>query len=155
MRNIFRLALSFLLPLVVGGASAYFTFNGLEDWYPTLVKPSFNPPNYVFGPVWTVLYLLMGYSFYQVLKAEPSMERTRAILIFALQLLLNFWWSIFFFAFKRPEVAMVEILSLWFSILWMIAAFRSVSPRAAYIQIPYALWVAFATLLNISIWMLN
>jgi tryptophan-rich sensory protein len=156
MRNIRYILLSIclILPLAIGGLSGYLTVSGLNGWYTTLIKPSFNPPNYVFGPVWTLLYLLMGVSIYMIRTAEHPL-RKNATIIFAIQLVLNFWWSIIFFQMERPLAALVEIIVMWFSILYMIVSFRRIKPLAAYLQIPYLLWVSFATLLTASIWWLN
>ena len=120
-----------------------------------LIKPPFNPPNYLFGPVWSALYLLMGVSLFMIVKMEKSELRINAILVFGIQLFLNFWWSIFFFRFHRPDVALAEIVLMWFAILFMIFSFYKAKPVAAYLQIPYLLWVSFASVLNASIWWLN
>lgn len=149
------LILCLAIPLAAGGLSGYLTIAGLRDWYTTLSKPSFNPPNFIFGPVWTTLYLLMGISIYSVWEDKLNRDRTKAISIFAIQLFLNFWWSIIFFQFHSPFWALVEIIFLWLSILYMIVVFRSIRPLAAYLQIPYLLWVSFASLLTASIWWLN
>lgn len=155
LKTIGRLLVCILIPQVIGGLSAYITFEAIDGWYSTLAKPSFNPPNYVFGPVWTLLYLLMGVSLFLILNTEESIVRTRAVLVFGLQLFLNFWWSVFFFGFKRPEVALLEIITLWVAIIWMIFSFRRVKPVAAWLQIPYLLWVTFAMILNAAIYILN
>jgi len=144
------------VPLAIGGFSGFLTANEVNgDWFNSLVKPSFNPPNYLFGPVWSTLYLLMGVSLFMAVKEVGGELRTNAILLFCIQIFLNFWWSIFFFRFQRPDVALVEIIVMWFSILAMIFALHKVKPLAAYLQIPYLLWVSFATALNASFWWLN
>lgn len=153
--KIFRLIICLTIPLLVGGVSGYATVSSLQNWYPTLVKPSFNPPNYLFGPVWTLLYLLMGVSLYIIWSSPAGTVRNAAIFAFALQLFLNFWWSILFFGLHHPLAALAEIIAMWFAILYMIIAMRAVSPTAAYLQVPYLLWVSFATLLNAAIWWLN
>ncbi len=156
MKSIFQFILCITVPLAVGGFSGYLTANEIyDDWFVNLVKPAFNPPDYLFGPVWTALYLLMGVSLFIIVRAKKSGFRTDAILAFSMQLILNFWWSIFFFRFQRPDVALVEIILMWFSILFMIFTFRKLKPIAAYLQIPYLLWVSFATVLNASFWWLN
>ena len=131
------------------------TSGAIDYWYSDLLKPSFNPPNYVFAPVWTGLYILMGVSLFIIWNSEPGLLRSKAILIFLTQLFLNFWWSIFFFSFERPDVALVEIVVLWLSIAYMIYVFFKVKPIAAYLQVPYLAWVSFAAVLNQSIWWLN
>ncbi len=154
-RYILRFIICLAIPLLVGSLSGYLTVSAITGWYADLIKPSFNPPNYLFAPVWTSLYLLMGVSLYMVWHTEPSKTRTRAVLVFYIQLFLNFWWSIFFFRFERPDIALVEIALLWVSILYMIITFHKIKPIAAYLQIPYLLWVSFAAILNQAIWWLN
>jgi tryptophan-rich sensory protein len=143
------------MPLAIGGISGYMTAQNIQSWYPSLSKPFFNPPNAVFGPVWTVLYILMGISFYLVLREPPSEQKKQAIIIFVIQLLLNWWWSIFFFRFHWIGFAIVDIILLWLFILLMIRKFYHLSTIAANLQWPYFLWVSFASVLNISIWYLN
>lgn len=154
-RDIAVLILCIAMPLIAGGISGALTASAITDWYAGLVKPSFNPPNYLFGPVWTTLYVLMGISLYMIYQSEKSAARSNALLVFALQLFLNFWWSIFFFSFQRTDIALAEIALLWLSIVWMIVSFRKIKPVAAYLQIPYLCWVSFASLLNAAIWTLN
>lgn len=154
-KDIGLLIVCIAVPLIVGSVSGLFTAKEINGWLLTLNKPSFNPPNYLFGPVWTALYTLMGISLFLIYKSPLGPERTRALWIFALQLFLNFWWSIIFFAFHSPFWAMVEIICLWMCIAWMILSFLKVKPVAAYLQIAYLLWVSFASLLSISIWRLN
>jgi benzodiazapine receptor len=156
IKIVFQFVLSIVLPLAIGGFSGYLTANEInDDWFVNVIKPPFNPPNYLFGPVWTMLYILMGVSLFMVVRMQRSELRTNAILAFGLQLFLNFWWSIFFFRFHRPDVALMEIVILWFSILFMISSFYKLKPFAAYIQVPYLLWVSFASILNASLWWLN
>lgn len=142
-------------PIFIGGVSGYLTSGEIPGWYFNLQKPSFNPPNYLFGPVWTLLYLLIGISLYMIWSSPQSKERKSALQIFVIQLFLNFCWSLLFFSFHLLFVSAVEILILWLSILQMLRIFRKVNLVAFYINIPYLLWVSFATLLNISIWYLN
>jgi len=144
-----------MLPLVVGGISGFFTAGAVNDWYLTLNKPSFNPPSWVFGPVWTLLYLLMGWSLYRIWSLPASAQRNKAISVFFIQLTLNFFWSLIFFRWQAMGVALIEISALWITILWMIQLFRKLSPSAAIINIPYLLWVSFATALNAAYWSLN
>jgi len=144
-----------LIPLAIGGIAGFATATSITDWYITLNKPSFNPPNYLFAPVWTTLYTLMGISLFLVWKSPKSRDRNNALLIFALQLTLNFVWSFLFFKFNLLGVALVEIVLLWTSILMMIIFVRRISKLAAFIQVPYLLWVSFATILNTAIWLLN
>jgi translocator protein len=155
MKKILKLILCILIPEAVGGLSGYLTFNSIQNWYATLHKPVFNPPNFIFGPVWTLLYLLMGVSLYLVLNQPASEKRKMALGVLGLQLLLNFCWSIIFFTLQRPDWALVEITLLWLCIVWMITMMRPIKPLAAYLQIPYLLWVSFASALNFGIWLLN
>ena len=155
MRKIFLFIVCLVVPLTIGAISGIATSSGLKDWYFNLNKPSFNPPNYLFGPVWSFLYLLMGVSFYLILQETKSPLRKKAINIFILQLSLNFLWSFLFFKFQLLGLAFIEILLIWLSILWMILEFKKLNKTAAYLQIPYLLWVSFASLLNGTIWWNN
>jgi translocator protein len=152
---IFKLIASLLLPLVIGITAGVFTSQSLSDWYETLNKPSFNPPNWLFGPVWTVLYLLMGVSLFLVWKQDTSTERNLAIFVFMIQLLLNFAWSFFFFHFHAIGLALIEIIGLWISIVILLVLFYNIKPLAAYINMPYFLWVTFAAVLNAAYYWLN
>ena len=150
-----KFLISILLPLSLGAIAGMFTSQSVPEWYATLNRPSFNPPNWIFGPVWTTLYILMGISFFLIWKQEVSKVRNRAILIFLLQLLLNFAWSFIFFYFNMIGHALVEIILLWISIVMMLVVFYKIKPIALYINIPYLLWVTFATVLNASYYFLN
>jgi len=143
------------LPLGIGGVAGMFTSEAIPGWYATLNQPSFNPPNWIFGPVWTTLYIVMGISFFLIWKLEASKERNHAIGIFLVQLLLNFGWSFCFFYFKMIGLALIEIIALWISIALMLKRFYKLKPLAAYINIPYLLWVSFATVLNAAYYWLN
>src|SRR6186713_102462 len=138
--NIFKFIISIAIPLGVGYAGSIFTRNSIADgWYASLNQPSFNPPSSIFGPVWTVLYILMGISLYMVWKGVPDKKRENAIGVFALQLLLNFLWSLFFFYFKDIEIALLDIIALWISIVIMIWMFLRVRQLAAWLTLPYLL----------------
>ena len=150
-----KFLISLLLPLSLGAIAGMFTSQSVPEWYATLNRPSFNPPNWIFGPVWTSLYILMGISFFLIWKQEASKVRNRAILIFLLQLMLNFAWSFIFFFFNLIGLALVEIILLWISIVMMLVVFYKIKPVASYINIPYLLWVTFATVLNASYYVLN
>jgi benzodiazapine receptor len=145
-----------LIPIAIGAISGFITRNemGNGGWFDSLTKPSFNPPNAVFGPVWTTLYLLMGISLYLIWNT-PDNNRTKALFIFALQLFFNFWWSLLFFYFHLLFASVIDIIALWICIIWMIIVFKRMKPLAAYLQLPYLAWVSFASALDISIWMLN
>jgi tryptophan-rich sensory protein len=155
MKNIITFIACTLGVLLIGSISGLANAGNITGWYSTLQKPSFNPPNYLFGPVWTVLYILMGVSLFLIIKTPNTEQRTTALIIFAAQLFLNFMWSFIFFYFKLTGVAAIEIVLIWISIVFMIFLFYKLSPGAAYLQIPYLLWVSFASVLNISIWYLN
>ena len=144
------------MPLVVGGLSGFATAKGVETWYPTLIKPSFNPPAWIFGPVWTVLYILMGVAAFLVWRQGLEADGVkRALALFLVQLGLNGLWSILFFGLQRPGWALVEIVVLWVAIVVTLRAFWRVSPAAGWLLVPYLAWVSFATVLNGSLWMLN
>ena len=153
--QILKLVASLLLPLGIGGIAGIFTTDAIPGWYATLNQPSFNPPNWVFGPVWTTLYTILGISLFMIWKLDAGKERNQSILIFMVQLLLNFCWSFFFFYFKMIGVALADIFVLWVTIILMLVRFYKVKPLAAYINIPYLLWVTFATALNMAYFFLN
>ena len=155
MNNYLKFAICILLPFAVGGISATYTIEAIPNWYTTIQKPSFNPPNWVFGPVWTTLYVLMGVSFYLVLQKCTKEQVKSVVAIFGIQLTFNFFWSIIFFHWHAIGLAFADILLMWVSILLMIRWFYKISPLAAYMNIPYILWVSFASLLNGSIYLLN
>jgi len=149
------LALFVLIPVLVGVTASFATASSVSTWYIELNKPFFNPPNWLFGPVWTVLYVLMGVSSYIVYRTPESASRTLSLDTYGFMLVLNFFWSFLFFGFRMPGLAFIEILLLWFVIILMVIHFMRVSRLAALLQIPYILWVTFASLLNGSIWFLN
>lgn len=150
-----KLAVSLLLPLGAGTVAGLFTAKAVPEWYASLNRPSFSPPNWVFGPVWTALYILLGISLFLVWKLESGKGRNLAILVFLLQLLLNFGWSFIFFYFRMIGFALVEIVLLWITIVIMLYHFYKIKPVAAYINIPYLLWVTFASILNSAYYFLN
>lgn len=155
MNKFLKLFLCLITPLIIGGLSGVAAASGLGTWQAGLQKPFFNPPSFLFGPVWTSLYLLMGISLYLILQRPASELRKKAIGIFVLQMILNFCWSFIFFKFQMLGLALIEIIALWLSILMMIRVFKSLNPTSAWLQIPYLMWVSFATVLNASIWYLN
>jgi len=153
--KIFKLIISLTLPLGIGDIAGMFTAGAVPEWYATLIRPSFNPPNWLFGPVWTSLYLLMGFSLFLIWNQIKSKERNIAILIFLLQLAFNFAWSFIFFYFNMIGFALLEIIVLWCNIVTMLVLFYKIKPLAAYINIPYLIWVTFAAILNASYYLLN
>lgn len=144
-------------PLLAGAIGSVFTASSVATWFPTLIKPALNPPSWVFGPVWTVLYMLMGVAVFLV-WVNPGVikeEKRRALEIFGLQLILNILWSVLFFGLQSPLLALVDIVFLWCAILWTILAFARIARPAAWLLAPYLAWVTFATYLNAAIWLLN
>lgn len=136
---------------LAGVIGSVFTISAIPTWYAGLVKPDVRPPNWVFGPVWTTLYALMGIAGYLVW----SKRRGQALRIFGVQLVLNATWSIIFFGLQSPGWALVNIVALWLAIVGTIKEFYRVSKPAAYLLVPYLVWVSFASYLNYSIWVLN
>lgn len=155
MAKSLKLIIAILLPMVVGGFSGFLTANAINGWYATLHQPSFNPPNWVFGPVWTTLYLIMGISLYRIWRLPVSVERNQAIKIFTLQMTLNFFWSLIFFKWHLIGLALLEIIVMWIMIAAMIHHFRKLDAVAGYMNIPYLLWVSFASVLNGAYFILN
>ncbi len=146
--------ISLAIALLVGGLSALLTNMGMEN-YKTAQKPALTPPDIVFPIVWTVLFILMAISAARVYLAPVSRERSRGLLIYALQLAFNFLWSIFFFNLQAYGFAFFWLLALWVLILLMIIIFAQTDRLAGLLQIPYLLWVSFAAYLNFMVWMLN
>lgn len=132
------------------------TIPNIPGWYAGLVKPSFNPPNWIFGPVWTTLYVMMAYAFFRVLR-QPRFTagRSRAIGAFLVQIVLNALWSFAFFAAHSPLAGLVVVVLLWLCILWTMLEFWRLDTLAGALLAPYLAWVSFATLLNFMIWRLN
>lgn len=145
-----------MLCLAFGGIGAIATATSIHDWYISLNKPSFNPPNWVFGPVWSLLFVMMGIAAGLVWnKGFYHKWVQTALYHFGFQLILNGAWSMLFFGMKNPLWALVDIIALFILILFTIKWFKLVDKRAAYLLVPYACWVAFATILNFEIWRLN
>ena len=156
MSNTVKLILAVAIPLTVGGLSGFATARGVGTWYPTLVKPSFNPPAWVFGPTWTLLYITMGVAAFLVWRQGLDTRGVRlALTVFVVQLALNGLWSILFFGLRAPGLALIEILVLWLGILATTVLFWRVVPAAGWLMLPYLGWVSFAAVLNAAIWNLN
>ncbi|QOR36537.1 tryptophan-rich sensory protein [Clostridium sp. 'deep sea'] len=154
--DIFLLAISLLITLLVGYIGSIFTATSINDWYMSLNKPSFTPPSSVFAPVWTFIYILMGISLFLVWRQNTDIYYVRqALKLFFLQLFLNLAWSFAFFYLQSPFLALLIILLLLISIWYTIKAFKTVSKPAAYLLYPYLIWVSFAAILNAAIWWLN
>ena len=152
--NLPRLAPSIILPLAVGVLGSYFTASSIPTWYAALNKPVFAPPNWIFGPVWTTLYILMGISLY-LLWTSKKKGKEKVLRLFFIQLALNFLWSIIFFGMHNVFLAFVEIIALWIFIFLTIRQSLLVSKNAAYLLYPYIIWVTIASILNLLLLILN
>jgi tryptophan-rich sensory protein len=174
-----KLVVSLAIPLLAGWIGSLVTMPAIGSWYVTLVKPALNPPSWIFGPVWTLLYILMGVSLFIVWKNgwivqnqllssrnkgwnpwtrrfwSGDWQKGNIITIFRIQLVLNVVWPVIFFGWHQPGLAFFEIIALWFSILYTIVNFYRVSKTAAWLLLPYIFWVTFAGYLNLAIWMVN
>jgi len=154
-RDILALVLLVGLCLGVGGLGGAVTAESVTTWYATLNKPSFNPPNWIFGPVWTALYILMGVAAWRVWRAADRDTARGPLAVFALQLAVNLGWSVAFFGLRNPGLAVVVILALDLLVLATALMFRRIDRLAAWLLVPYLAWISFATLLNVTIWRLN
>jgi translocator protein len=154
--RIIKLIASILIPQAAGGIGALFTEPAVRTWYVGLNKPAFNPPNWIFGPVWTALFLMMGIALYLVWRdGLTDKNRITAVALFGAQIALNLLWSILFFGMHSPLAGLVEIAFLWAFILATMLAFFRVSMAAGLLLVPYFMWVSFASLLNYMLWSLN
>lgn len=149
-----KAVLSSLVCFALGTASGLITAGEITDWYALLNKPSWNPPNWIFGPVWTVLYILMGIAFARVWHSDHSLKKY-AMTLFIGQFLLNLLWTPVFFGLHKLLVALVIILLLLGLLIYTTHTFSKIDKTAAYLLVPYILWVSFATILNGTIWSLN
>ncbi len=163
INNTFKLIIAIAVCEFAGVIGSVFTTPSIDGWYAGIVKPAINPPAWVFGPVWTTLFALMGISLFLIWKQHSNiLENVRmlriwrwATTLFFTQLVLNTLWSIIFFGLHSPGGAFVEIIFLWLAILATIIVFAKISPPAAWLLVPYILWVSFAIYLNYAIWTLN
>lgn len=162
LSNTFRFIISVVKTEGVGIIGALFTAPAIAPWYATLTKPALGPPNWIFGPVWVMLYFLMGVAVFVVWSlyadapdGDVKKIRRNALIIFDVQLVLNVLWSILFFGLHSPFLAFLEIIVLWCMIFWTIISFYPISRVAAYLLVPYILWVSFAAYLNYALWVLN
>jgi tryptophan-rich sensory protein len=149
------LLLWIVLCFAVAGIGGRWTAGEVKGWYRTLTRPAIAPPNWVFGPVWTVLYAAMAVAAWRVWLTPPTHARSWALALFLLQLAFNLAWSWIFFRQHALGVALVEVVLLWLAIGATTLAFGRVSPLAACLMAPYLVWVAFATALNAAFWRLN
>lgn len=156
MTKALKLLLSIFVCQLAGVVGSVFTARAIPEWYAFINKPSFNPPNWIFGPVWITLFTIMGVSAFLVWqKGLDDKKVKRALFIFILQLVLNCLWSVVFFGFRSIGGALIVVVLLWLSILWVIVRFFAISRLAAILLIPYIAWVSFACLLNAAILFLN
>ena len=149
------LACAVALCFAAAGVGSLYTTPAIPGWYASLQKPAFSPPNWIFGPVWTLLYLMMAVAVWMVWRERGFGGAPLPLTLFAVQLTLNALWSIIFFGWRRPDLALVEIFFLWAAIFATMLSFWRVSQFAAWLMWPYLLWVTFAGFLNLSIWKLN
>ena len=153
-KSTLSLILSIGICLAAGAIGSIFTTPNIASWYQFLNKPSWNPPSSWFGPVWTLLFILMGVSVYYIRQSKSKLKKS-ALWFFYVHLLANILWSVLFFGLQQPGLALAEIVFLWFFILIIIVKFWPINKLAASLLIPYLLWVSFASFLNFTIWKLN
>ena len=150
------LIINIAIPLIIGVTASLFTEPEIKGWYLSLNKPTFNPPNWLFAPVWTTIYLLIGIAAFRVWrKRESTAVFKNTIIVYAIQLVLNFSWSIVFFGMHQVLGACLVIVALWISILLNMYFFGKFSRTASWLLLPYLLWVSFASTLNLAIYLLN
>jgi translocator protein len=156
MKNWLKLIISLVVPQAVAAGGAFFTVTGSGSWYQQINRPEWNPPGWVFGPVWTALYIMMGVAFYLVWKSDVAKGiKQKAMGLWIAQLIANFFWSFIFFGQQQIGLAFIEIVVLWILILLTIFAFARINKLAAWLLVPYISWVSFAAMLNFAIWQLN
>jgi len=149
------LGLFLLLAFCAAGIGALATTSSVDTWYPTLRKPAWNPPNWVFGPVWTLLYIAMAVAAWRVWRVGSVQAARTTFRLYGSQLALNALWSILFFGLRSPGAALLDIAVLWLVLIRILARFREVDRLAAWLWSAYVLWVSFAFLLNAAVWDLN
>ena len=155
VRGLVGLLVAIVVCFAAAGIGSLATVGAIPTWYAALPKPSWNPPNWIFGPVWSLLYLMMAVAAWLVWRAAGWPGARLALGLFAIQLVLNVGWSVVFFGLHRPGWALGEIVVLWCAILATLLLFRPISPVAALLLVPYLLWVTFASALNFAVWRLN
>lgn len=153
--RLLMLGLFMLICFSVEFLGGLFTQQSVHTWYPQLLKPAWTPPAFLFAPVWTVLYLLMAISIWLIWETFTRQNKKTAYVLFFTQLLLNLLWSALFFTMRSPGLALIDISALWLLIVGMIVSFHAIRPSAAFLQIPYLLWVSYAWALNLAIYYLN
>ena len=151
-----KIIISVIACSLIGFLSGFATASSITDWYVNINKPSFNPPNWIFGPVWTVLYIMMGIAAGLIWHEGIEKRLVKsALYVFVSQIILNAAWSLIFFGMKNPTLAFIEIIILWILIVLCISRFYKIKKIAAYLMVPYLLWVSFASVLNYCIMVLN
>jgi translocator protein len=156
MKNFLKISVSILICFAAAGLGSLFTTPAIPTWYAALNKPPFSPPNYLFGPVWTLLYILMGISLYIIWNKGFKNKKVKdAITLFGIQLFLNAIWSPVFFGAQNLLLAFAIIVAMWIYIVKTIKAFAKIDKMASYLLYPYLAWVSFASILNFSVWFLN
>ncbi len=155
MNPIVMLAVLIAVCLAVGAFGSVFTASSVNGWYPTIHKPSWTPPSWVFAPVWTALYIMMGIAAWFVWRKRENAGAKSALILFAVQLALNAAWSPLFFGLKNPLAGLLTIILLWAFLAAAILSFWRISRAAAALLAPYWLWVSFASALNLAIWRMN
>jgi tryptophan-rich sensory protein len=150
-----KLVFSILLCMIAAIIGSVFTTSAIPGWYESLQKPFFSPPNWAFAPVWTTLYILMGISLYLVIIKKADKNITMGLYLFGIQLFLNALWSVLFFGLRNPFYGLIGIVALWISILLTIIQFWKIERKAAYLLVPYIIWVTIASFLNYYVWILN
>ena len=153
--DVVKLVVSIAVPLLAGFGSSVFTINSISTWYATLNKPWFSPPNVVFAPVWTILYILMGLALFLIWRSPRNRTRDIGIALFAAQLAINVIWTLAFFGLQNTLYGLLTIIPLWILIAATIYQFYKVEKWASYLLVPYIVWVSIATALNASVFLLN
>ena len=154
--KIFKFIFALLVCQAAGGIGSLFTIPAIDSWYADLNKPSFTPPNWLFSPAWITLFVLMGLALYLILIKDLSQKKVQtALSLFFTQLIFNILWSVLFFGLKSPLLGFIEIIVLIVLVLATILQFAKISKPAAFLLVPYLLWITFAAFLNFSVWQLN
>ena len=153
--SIIGLIISILIAQAAGFIGSVFIMPTIPGWYDALIKPSFNPPAYIFAPVWSVLYTLMGLAAFRVWERKTTKSAKRALILYGIQLVLNVLWSYAFFGLYNPLAGLGVIVLLWLTIFGTMVLFYRIDKTAGWLMVPYLAWVSFASVFNYSLWMLN
>ncbi|HTR19053.1 MAG TPA: TspO/MBR family protein [Candidatus Paceibacterota bacterium] len=155
MKNILRYPLAFIVVFIAAALGSFFTSSEISTWYATLIKPDFTPPNWIFAPVWFILYVLMAIALARIWGLERSAERKRWICTFVAQLGFNVLWSFLFFSFHGLLTSAIDIVVLWFAVVILTLNSWELDHPSFWLLLPYAAWVTFAMILNIALWWIN